>query len=624
VKPRLPRTRRAVVLAAVGAVALIALACTTLPVPLPFQAPATPPAGSAGAPTKDGAPAKPGAAAKPGGAGVPVATAEVTRGKIGQVLSFSGSISPVQQTNLVPKSSGRVERILVEVGDAVKAGQPLVQLERTALDAGVKQAEANVLTAQARLNTVLGGARKEDVEVARSQLEAARARLRGMEGGGRAEDVASSQAAVQSAQARLKQVRDGAREADVRAAEQGLQAAQAGFNKALADYNKLANPVADELAAARAQVDRTRAALQTAQSAYDRVAWRPDAAARPEALALQTATADHENAQAQLRMRETPREEDLAASQKAVDAARAQLEAARARIDQVKAGPTAEELQVATATLIQAQQTLAKARQPFTEQEVEAQRQAVAQAEQQLALRSNPYTENDVQTARAQLAQAQASLETAKVNALEGAVVAPYDGLVVARPLTEGALAGAQSPTIVIASRDLEVVLNVEEARIGQLQVGQSATLATPAFPGKLFPARVVAIAPAADARSHTFPVRVRPEPQVAELRSGMFADVKIVSQEKGDAVLVPKEALIQRGGKAVVFVVADGRARQVEVPTGLSDEKSVEVPSGVDPGDQVVVAGQATVNDGDPVRVAVAPGKPEGGAGPGSTPAKP
>jgi RND family efflux transporter MFP subunit len=615
-------------LGAVAAVALIALACTAIPVPLPFQAQATPQAGG-GAPSKDAA-AKPGAPAKPGGgfAGVPVTTVEATQGKIGQVLSFSGAISPVQQTSLVPKTSGRVEKILVDVGDSVKAGQPLVQLERAALDAAVKQAEANVLSAQARVGTITSGARKEDVEVARAQLEAARARLRGMEAGGRAEDVTSAQAAVQSAQARLKQVKDGSRDADVRAAEQGVQAAQAGFNKAVADFNKLSSPAPDELATARAAADKARAALQQAQSAYDRIAWRPDAAARPEALALQTATADNENAQAQLRLKEKPRDEDIAASQKAVDSARAQLDAAKAKLDQVKAGPTAEDLQVASATLIQAQQTLAKARQPFTEQDIEAQRQAVQQAEQTLALRSAPYTDNDLQTARAQLAQAQAALDAAKVNALEGAVVAPYDGVVVSRPLAEGALASAQTAAIVIASQELEVVLNVEEGRVGQLKAGQSATLAVPAFPGKLFPAKVASIAPAADARTHTFPVKVRPDPQVPDLRSGMFAEVKIVTEEKNDAVLVPKDALIQRGGKAVVFVVQDGRAKQVEVPSGLSDEKNVEIPSGVKPGDQVIIAGQATVSDGDPVRIGGAggPAGGQGGAagGQGGAPGKP
>ena len=112
-----------------------------------------------------------------------------------------------------------------------------------------------------------------------------------------------------------------------------------------------------------------------------------------------------------------------------------------------------------------------------------------------------------------------------------------------------------------------------------------------------------------------------------------MFAEVKIVTAAKENVVLVPKDAVVQRSGKAVVYVVADGRARQVDVAGGLSDDKQAEVPSGVKAGDQIIVAGQATVNDGDPVRpggagpAAGAPGKPQGGAGAkpeGGAPAKP
>jgi HlyD family secretion protein len=618
----MPKSRRTLALVvATLIVAVIAAACAAIPVPLPFQASAPASEAKPAGGQEAGAVGKPAAQGKPGGgggAGVPVVVVPAAQGRIGQIHTFSGTVAPVQQTNLVPKTQGRIEKILVEVGDQVKSGQTLVQLDRGTLDTAVKQAEANVLTAQARVTTVTGGPRKEDVEVARAQLESARARLRGMESGGRTEDITSAQAAVQSAQARLQQVQAGSREADLKTAEQQLQAAQATFNKAVADSNRAASPSPDELAAARATADKARAVLQVAQSNYDRIAWRPDAAGRAESIALQSATADYESAAAQLRLRESPRAEDVAASERSVDAARAQIEAAKARLDQLKTGASAEDLQIATSTLIQAQQTLAKARQPFTEQDVEAQRQAVLQAEQTLSLRSNPFTESDVQTARAQLAQAQAALEAAKVNALEGAIVAPYDGVVLARPLAEGALTNAQTAPITIASAQVEIVLNVDEARVGQLKAGQPATLALTAFPGKTFPAKVVSIAPSADARTHTFPVRVRPEPAAAELRAGMFAEVKVVTEEKPNAVLLPKEALIQRGGKAVVFVAQDGRAKQVEVPPGLSDDKNLEAPAGITAGDQIIVAGQATVNDGDPVRIgggAGAPGKPEGGA---------
>src|SRR6185503_18362863 len=104
--PRFPRSRRTIALiAATVVVAGIAAACAALPVPLPFQAA---PAGEAkpGGGQEAGAPGKPGAQAKPGGgggAGVPVVVTSATQGRIGQVYTFSGSVTPVQQTSLVPK-----------------------------------------------------------------------------------------------------------------------------------------------------------------------------------------------------------------------------------------------------------------------------------------------------------------------------------------------------------------------------------------------------------------------------------------------------------------------------------------------------------------------------------------
>ena len=106
--------------AAVGLVTAIAAACSAIPIPLPFQAqqPATPAAQASPGPGEQAKPQGQ-AAGKPGGqaAGVPVVVAPATTGKISSSLTFSGAIAPVQQTSLVPKTAGRIEKILVEVGD---------------------------------------------------------------------------------------------------------------------------------------------------------------------------------------------------------------------------------------------------------------------------------------------------------------------------------------------------------------------------------------------------------------------------------------------------------------------------------------------------------------------------
>src|SRR5206468_364147 len=155
----------------------------------------------------------------------------------------------------------------------------------------------------------------------------------------------------------------------------------------------------------------------------------------------------------------------LETAKKQMDAQRAQLDATKTKLEQLKAGPTAEDLRIAQATVEQAAQSVAKAKSPSTAQDIEQQRQAVIQAQQNVSLKSAPFTPSDLQTAQAQVAQAQAALDAAKVAALEGAVLSPYDGIVTGRLLAEGALTNATTPVLAIAAKDNEIVINVEEAR---------------------------------------------------------------------------------------------------------------------------------------------------------------
>jgi RND family efflux transporter MFP subunit len=194
--------------------------------------------------------------------------------------------------------------------------------------------------------------------------------------------------------------------------------------------------------------------------------------------------------------------------------------------------------------------------------------------------------------------------------------------MVTARLLAEGSLTNATIPALSVATSQVEIITNVEEARIGEMKTGQQATIVVPAYPGVTFPAKVASIAPTADTRTHTFPIKVRPDPVDPRLLAGMFAEVKIITREKDNVVLVPKDGVVQRTGRAQVYLSVDGRARVVDVSAGLSDDRNVEAPSGVKAGDLVIVQGQATVNDGDAVRAAApsgarppagAPGKPEG-----------
>jgi membrane fusion protein (multidrug efflux system) len=170
--------------------------------------------------------------------------------------------------------------------------------------------------------------------------------------------------------------------------------------------------------------------------------------------------------------------------------------------------------------------------------------------------------------------------------------------------------------------------VTVEESRVAQVHPGLDVNLTFPAYPGETFPAKVVTLAPAGDTRAHTFDAKIVPTTQDQRLLPGMFAQVQVIAAQKPDAILVPREAVIQQGTQPVVFVNNNGKAAQRPIQIGMSDNTSIEVVSGLAPGEQVVVVGQNGLRDGAAIQVAnpapaggAAGGQSGGGRQGGTTP---
>src|SRR5215469_15749776 len=116
---------------------------------------------------------RPAATAAPSPTAVPAAavTAQTaTRTDIQQTLSYSGDIRARQQISVLPKASGRVDSMLVDVGSRVKAGDTLAVLEQDSAQITALQARASLAGAEAKLATLQSGARAEDVAAAQAGL----------------------------------------------------------------------------------------------------------------------------------------------------------------------------------------------------------------------------------------------------------------------------------------------------------------------------------------------------------------------------------------------------------------------------------------------------------------------
>ena len=662
--------------------------------------------------------------AKPGGkdfgpAAIPITTAQAALGSIAATLVYSGNVQSRAQVNVVPRITGRVERLYVDIGDEIAQGEVLAELDRAALDVQVQQAEAAVDVARARLSQTQSGAKEEDIEAAAAAVRSAQARLDQARSGARVEEIQGAQAQVGQAQSRLDALIAGPKAEDLAgldaAVEQAraqqdqlraqlasasagmtearfrldqaraglggpntraedIAAAQAALNSARSRFDQLrAGPRPEDLRAAELAVDRARANLiaaeealencgqtvtqtrsttrstqRTAQgttrSASENVTRQQQSCseAQRDQLTAQRNTArvgvrEAENqlertrngatpfeiAQAQeavrqadatlqrtrfggttdlatLELRHGQAQTDVERLEAQLEQAQASLEAAQARTDSAR-NPSEFDVRNAQETLAQSTANLARLANP-NPFDVRTAQAAVEQAQANLASRARP-TAEEIEIAAAQLDQAAAALEGSRVNQAEATIRAPFTAIVAQRLVSPGATVSPQSAIVTLVSKETEILLQVEEARIGQVLRGQAAQISVAAFPGDIVPGVVASVAPTADPRSRTFGVRVFPEDPEGRLREGMFAQVALQTAAR-QAIVVPIQAVVNRAGRNVVFVVtADNRVQARDVTTGTNDGRQVEIVQGLNAGEEVAVSALDVLSDGTPIQ---------------------
>ncbi|MGE5575568.1 MAG: efflux RND transporter periplasmic adaptor subunit, partial [Syntrophothermus sp.] len=159
----------------------------------------------------------------------------------------------------------------------------------------------------------------------------------------------------------------------------------------------------------------------------------------------------------------------------------------------------------------------------------------------------------------------------------------------------------------------LLVKAKVDEADVSQVRAGQEATITSDAVLDLKLSGRVTRVAPEAvmEGNVSKFLADVEVDNAGQALKSGMSADVEIVTYRKPKTLFVPIQAVVERRVgkemKKVVFVFVKGQARQTEVKTGLANMSDIEITKGLNPGDVVIIGDYQTLKklkDGDKVRL--------------------
>jgi RND family efflux transporter MFP subunit len=206
-------------------------------------------------------------------------------------------------------------------------------------------------------------------------------------------------------------------------------------------------------------------------------------------------------------------------------------------------------------------------------------------------------------TAQSTLAEVQSQHAEALVNLGYATITSPISGVVQSVLAQDGDLAMPGKPIVkIINPTALKAQFKVIESDLARIGPGTKVLLTLPGAVSGPVETSVSKVLPALDpvARSATVEVRI-PSDVVKSLNlmPGMSAEASFILEEREDALVIPKKAVVEEKGSSYVYVVVDNKAVKKTVKKGIEDESKVEVPEGLEEGDLVITTGLNELYDG-------------------------
>lgn len=223
---------------------------------------------------------------------------------------------------------------------------------------------------------------------------------------------------------------------------------------------------------------------------------------------------------------------------------------------------------------------------------------------QSTLLEKDAVSQEAYEQARTELAMLHADIDLVRSNIALTELRAPFDGVIGLRNVSEGAYA---SPSVVVAKltkiSPLKIDLFVPERYANQIKPGTPLSF-TVEGRNETFRASVYATESKVDIATRTLAVRaIYPNTQ-GKLLPGRFVSVQIRMHEIPDAIAVPTEAIVPEMGIDKVFVYERGKARAVEVKTGMRTDSSIQIVEGLHAGDTLITSGTLQLRTDLPVKL--------------------
>ncbi len=384
-----------------------------------------------------------------------------------------------QPTEVSSRLGGRVARILVNEGDTVRAGQPLVVLEATPAREDTAAREAAAEQARQALRETVNGPRPQDIRKQEEAVAEAEANLDRLRNGPLPEEIHQARARLEQAEAQYRKALAGSRPQEIeeaRAAERNARAHLAQMQRGLTP---------EEKAEAKARLDAADTQLDLARKDAARYAllYQDGAISRQQ----------YDQSQANLHDAEAKRREQAEAWKRAeegtppeeLEQARQSYLQAKAALALVAAGSRPEDIEAARASAAEARQALRLLERGARREDIEAAQARLAQARVALAeLRAGNRREQIAQS-RAAAQSARDTARGAQANLAERIVRAPESGVVERIPVAIGDLVASGAMVVRMSDpNNIWLRIYVPEAELAQVRVGSGAELRVDGVPG--------------------------------------------------------------------------------------------------------------------------------------------
>lgn len=459
----------------------------------------------------------------------------------------NGLIEPYADVMIPAKAGGVVEEARVQIGQKVKAGETLILFEQDQICIQLAQAKAALEIAQANLTMVKNGASDEELQQVQAAVDQAQVSYKAAQSNLKFAQSMYEDRRVQEQQLLAAKTQLDMAEKQLEMADERLNQSQIGLEMAKSDYERMTY-LFDNGVITQQQYEGIDTQYQNAQSA--------DQSAK---LAKDQAQVSYDSAVEGYRLAEEMYNDRRSAEQQ-LDGAKTQLEVAKANL-------------------------------------------SIAQAN--LAKVEKGATLEQLQISQANLKQAQAALSLVELQMENTIVVSPIDGVVAQVNVDGGEMVGPGTPVVTIINIDqVYVKADVTADLLRYLQIGDQTGVEMQIAPESRRQGKIQLISPMADPRSQAFPIKVLLDNPGHYLKPGMYADVYLTVQKSVDATLVPIEAILDLNRSPYVYVLKGGYAEKRSIQVGLVNDQQVEVLSGVQTGEKVIIKGQHLVQDGEQVEV--------------------